>query len=298
MGIWNTKFGGDLFEGGLPPDFVDQWEPHTTITQTDAAGDNFVGKYYLGLHDTASERRLLRWVRAEADDLTDTHHLALYRPTETPFGSHFGFWARASGAIGSEDAYWCRVRQSPNAELHIDELSGGVNTNVANDLNVLGGADFLINTWYWLEFRVQGTSLKARVWAEGDTVPNWQLDTTDGTHTAAGFAGFGGLNQQFIQVDWYSLGTEGFNAQFFNLDPAAPDTINTLIAIPSSVQLDGTSFLVYTGEPNVAVDWTLTGDGTLTVLTDQTDGAGKAWARYTPGTLGSHNVDVEVGIPV
>ena len=298
MGIWNTEFGGDPFEGLPPPDFVDEWEPHVTVTQVDAAGANFVGKYWLELHDTSSTRRLLRWTRAELDDLTDTHHLALFRATETPFGSFFGFWSRASGPEGTENAYWCRVRQSPNAELHIDELSGGTNTNVASELNVLGGADFLINVWYWLEFRVTGDLLQARVWPYTEPAPNWQLEATDSTHTGDGWAGFGGLNAQFIQVDWYSLANDGFNAEFFNLEPAAPQTDNTLVAIPSTVAVDGTSFLLYTGQPDVAVDWSLTGDGTLTVLTDQTDNAGRAWARYTPGSIGSKNVDVEVGVPV
>ena len=299
MGIWNTQFGGDPFELLSPPDFTDQWSLHTFFTQADALGDNFVGKYRLSLHATSSARRLLRWTRAELDDLTDTHHLALFRPVETPFGSFFGFWSRASGAIGTETGYWCRMRHSPNAELHIDELSGGTNTNIANDLDVFGGgADFLINVWYWCEFRVTGDLLQARVWPHGEAVPNWQLEVTDGTHTASGFAGFGNQNQQQLHMDYYSLGTEGFNAEFFNLEPVAPQTDNTLIAIPSTVHVDGTSFLLYTGQPDVAVDWTLTGDGTLSVLTDQTDAAGRAWARYTPGSIGSKNVDVEVGIPV
>jgi len=301
MGVWNTQFGGALFLNIKPPDFTDRYDAHNTeLRQVVSPGGNNIGEYVFALDDTISSRRLVSWDRiSDLDDIVDTHQLILYKPTETPFGTHFGLWTRASGSGGSETGYWCHARQSPNAELTISRLTGGSRVTVVDNLDVFGGgADYLINTWYWLEWLVIGTSHKARVWPFGGEVPNWILEATDGTHTAAGFTGFGGQNTQRIEVDWYSVGTEGDAPDFGPAEAVAPSRQNQLVAYPIKVQTDATSFLIYTGEPNVAVEWSLTGDGTLTVLTDQTDAAGKAWARYTPGTVGAHNVDVEVGVPV
>jgi hypothetical protein len=60
-----------------------------------------------------------------------------------------------------------------------------------------------------------------------------------------------------------------------------------ITAMPSkSVAADGSCLLVFSGPVNRRVTWTLTGSGTLSILSEVTDANGVALARYNPGTVG------------
>jgi hypothetical protein len=60
----------------------------------------------------------------------------------------------------------------------------------------------------------------------------------------------------------------------------------TVTAYPRAPQADGTALLVYAGPPNVAVEWELTGPGTLTPQDLCTDARGVAGALFTPNAAG------------
>ena len=60
----------------------------------------------------------------------------------------------------------------------------------------------------------------------------------------------------------------------------------TISAYPPNVAVDATSLLIFSGPPNVSVEWALTGSGTLTQGASYTDAGGRAHALYTPGTEG------------
>jgi hypothetical protein len=68
-------------------------------------------------------------------------------------------------------------------------------------------------------------------------------------------------------------------------------------ATPLRVHVNGTSLLVFTGEANRTVEWSITvGDGFITVISDQTDDQGQASATYTPGTVDTLiTIEVEYG---
>lgn len=58
-------------------------------------------------------------------------------------------------------------------------------------------------------------------------------------------------------------------------------------AMPSpAVAHDSSCLVTFTGQPFKVVTWSLTGSGSLTILTGVTDANGVAVAKYTPGTLG------------
>jgi hypothetical protein len=70
----------------------------------------------------------------------------------------------------------------------------------------------------------------------------------------------------------------------------------TIQAYPQQVRADATSLLVFIGPPDSAVSWSLTGNGTLTSISTFTDGQGRAYARYTPGSPGdTPTVTVDYG---
>jgi hypothetical protein len=60
----------------------------------------------------------------------------------------------------------------------------------------------------------------------------------------------------------------------------------TISAYPQNVAVDATSLLIFSGPPNVSIEWTLTGSGLLEPAEACTDAAGRAHAIYTPGTVG------------
>lgn len=62
--------------------------------------------------------------------------------------------------------------------------------------------------------------------------------------------------------------------------------MGTLTAYPYNVHADSTALVVYQGEPNRSVSWSLIGSGTLQPLSSYTDGSGRAGARYIPGNTG------------
>ncbi len=59
-----------------------------------------------------------------------------------------------------------------------------------------------------------------------------------------------------------------------------------ITAFPPHVRANSSSLIVYRGAPLVAVEWDITGSGTLTPITTATDAGGRATARYTLGTIG------------
>jgi hypothetical protein len=60
----------------------------------------------------------------------------------------------------------------------------------------------------------------------------------------------------------------------------------SISATPAVIALSATSLISYVGAPEVAVQWTLTGPGTITPLSTRTDAAGHAAAKYTPAAVG------------
>lgn len=71
--------------------------------------------------------------------------------------------------------------------------------------------------------------------------------------------------------------------------------MGTLTAYPAQVRADATSMIAYQGEPLRAIQWSLTGSGTLQPLSSTTDASGMAAAKYTPGTVGEV---ITVGVTV
>jgi hypothetical protein len=186
--------------------------------------------------------------------------------------------ARASGARTAENGYLVYADNSDNFIL-AEVSAGTVSTLVSTSLDPV-----LVSTWYWTQLRVVGTSLKARIWAYGAQAPSqWTLETTNATHTAAGWAGIGHDKSEVHEFDFLSVGTDGDVAQ---LPASAVAGAVELRCDPSTVQADADGFLNFYGPANVAVSWAISvGDGSIAVLDTKTDASGRARAIYTPGTV-------------
>lgn len=60
----------------------------------------------------------------------------------------------------------------------------------------------------------------------------------------------------------------------------------SLVSYPASPSVDGTALVVFAGEPNIAVEWSLMGNGFLTPQSGSTDARGIAAAIYQPTVAG------------
>src|SRR2546421_11781393 len=70
-----------------------------------------------------------------------------------------------------------------------------INKAVSGGLTTIGSFAITpsVNTYYWIRFRVVGSSLKARVWQDGTSEPTtWGIDVTDTALTATGRYGIRG----------------------------------------------------------------------------------------------------------
>lgn len=298
MGHYVTYFGGDVWEGVLPPDFTERYdnpfpEPGQLKDATGLGTPATYGRLAFYFDDNGGET-LYSWDRMSTlgDDTTDLDMLCLYYvESASSIDNMATIWARASGGINTENGYTCDIRDSLGTiTFRILEYTAGSASTVVST-----SVPFSIQTWYYMQYRVQGSNHKARHWAAGTTPPDWQLEGTDSTHTADGWCGIGNTGASEIYFDYLSVATQGDVAELpFEL--TTPDNNNVITAYPSQVGTDATSFLVYTGAPNVGVDWNLTGDGSLSVITDYTNEIGQAFAKYTPGTVGTKTIDVTVGV--
>lgn len=66
----------------------------------------------------------------------------------------------------------------------------------------------------------------------------------------------------------------------------------TLRAVPQVIKSDATSLIIFSGPPNVAVEWSLSGAGQLSEQSSSTGSNGAASAKYTPVNDGSESSSV------
>jgi hypothetical protein len=268
------------------PDWTRRWNGPTDALNFDLpTGGNNVGPNVLFMdqqNDFGGYSSLATWDRFDeaVHQSADTDMLMLFQYLSGPIADDsFLLACRASGPQGTEDAYVFRD-VTVVGELEIAEVSAGTETVLAT----ITGFTLTSLTWYWMQFQVIGDQLKARIWEYGTQSPHeWMAEVTDGTHTAAGWIGFGSSHGDDTEHDFFHVATDGDFAQM-------PRTVVVsgpgITATPLRVEVGGTSLLVFVGEPNKTVDWSITaGDGFLTVIGEETDDQGQAIATYTPGTV-------------
>lgn len=220
MAIYQTNFGGYALDA-QPSDWSARWVTSNS-TWAVRADSGAAGGKRLEHTATADAQRLLSWDVIDADSgRADVEVLAKFRSTysSTTQRELIHLIARASGAAGDETGYRVNLSRSTstlasNRRIRLQKLVNGTITDLAqvNDL------PYEANKWYWLRFRVNGTNLQARFWAEGETEPaGWTVTATDGDITAAGWAGVGRFSQNNI-VDWdyVNIATAGDTAVIDN----------------------------------------------------------------------------------
>lgn len=123
------------------------------------------------------------WSWDTAGRLEDVEILSLVRSPSSS-GTFFssGVMARAGGALGTEDGYGFLLAQpSANARslITIQRLVAGTSLTISQ-----ATFNWSLNTNYWMRFKLRGSAIQGKIWAEGTAEPDaWTLEVTDTSHT-------------------------------------------------------------------------------------------------------------------
>lgn len=205
MTTYNTNFGS-YTAAAQPSDWTARWVTTnatwlaTTVASTD-------GGKVLRKTSTTNVRRLLSWDAVDGDaNRADCEILARIR-TSSANADQIRLHLRGSGAAASETAYGLALGSTTTLTLH--KYVAGVSTNLST-----GTYNYSVNTWYHIRFRVNGTTLSAKVWLDTEPEPSaWTLTATDSAISAAGWVGVGNFDSGgTLDVDYLSIGTNGDTA--------------------------------------------------------------------------------------
>lgn len=114
--------------------------------------------------------------------------------------------ARAGGATATEVGY--RAGYFDVSNIRISSYTAGTTNSLANLAQATSHG-----TWYMARFRVNGTALKYRRWADGATEPGtWDLEVTDAAIPGPGLPGLMAVTGVASYVDWIAIATGGDTA--------------------------------------------------------------------------------------
>lgn len=155
---------------------------------------------------TLNTRFALSWDEVDSDaERQDIEVLARVKITVSDTFQAY-LIGRGSGTSNSETGYVSMLKFDSN-ELEIFKFDNATYSQIATASMTLNAG-----TWYWVRFRVNGSDLKLKVWADGGAEPGpWDIETTDTAITGDGWAGLG-YNEDYQKWDFISFGTNGDTA--------------------------------------------------------------------------------------
>lgn len=199
--------GSTAFDSGTVDAIPSNWQTRwvTADTTWGRKSGNFlqVVKFING-------RSLLQW-----NDITgaDCEILTKIRTSTLPAsGVVAGIAARASGATASETGYTaCFTRDSSASYIRIFGYNNG--TLFSPHLPTQYPFTIVVDTYYYIRFRLVGTALKMKMWAASGAEPGaWDIEITDSTIASAGWNGLFTFAPQTTDFDYVSWATGGGTA--------------------------------------------------------------------------------------
>jgi len=159
-----------------------------------------IGGKHLNIDHSSNNRYYLSW-----DDLgvvSDIDILARVRVAGTG-PSIIQLIARAY--TSSEETGYAISADSDDERFLIKRYFGGTGIDIATAYDYA----FVVDTWHMIRFRLEGTAIKFRVWADGGEEPEvWHKDITD-VRIINGFCGIGSYRENDADCDWISIATAG-----------------------------------------------------------------------------------------
>lgn len=220
MTVYTTNFS-EYSTGSVPSDWTERWDSSSEWKVQTGSG---LGSKQLEFVQTADNDHACSW-----DDVGSVADIKILAKIQTPSSGGGAYWPgvviRGAGTDGTDnDGYTLRIDCTFN-RLKLDYYDNGSIGNVTYVTKT-----FSQGTWYWFRFEASGTSLKGKAWADGSSEPgSWDIDTTDSTITAAGWAGIDSRNDDGW-CDYFSAGTSGDEPG----NPLSTTTTTTTITTTSS----------------------------------------------------------------
>lgn len=194
--------------GAQPSDWTARWVTANTtwaVRSKSSAG----GGQCLEYTGTASAHHLLTWDAIDADaNRANTEILARVRVSSSS-SEILRLLVRGSGAAGAENGYYFAFN-GPTQTYQFQKYVAGALTNLNSAVSFAPTA----NAWYYLRFRVNGTTLSAKLWVDGDSEPSaWTMTLTDSSISAAGWVGVHNQDSTGTRdLDLFSVATNGDTA--------------------------------------------------------------------------------------
>jgi hypothetical protein len=194
--------------GSTPSDWTPRWVTAST-TWAVRSKSAVEGGQTLEYTGTASAHHLLTWDALDADANRDNAEILARVRTSAGSTEPLRLTIRGSGAAASETGYSFQYNPS-SLIFQLQKYVAGALTNLGTSQSFTTAA----NVWYYVRFRVNGTTLSAKFWKDGDAEPSsWGFTATDSSITAAGWIGVGNQDSTGTRdVDFFSVGTNGDTA--------------------------------------------------------------------------------------
>lgn len=219
MTAYYTEFDGYTVDA-QPSDWTVRWG--ATNSSWAVKSDSAAGASRRLEHTSSADgHRLLSWDSIDADaNRANVEVLARVQVHNITGGAahQVTLVARGSGSSGSENAYLLSFASSSTGGLRLRKLVSGTVTNLGTEH--VGTIVFAADKWYWMRFRVNGTTLQGKIWEDGDAEPaDWQVSATDSSISAAGWVGVGNFESTGTtrDFDYVSIGTNGDAAPLHSL---------------------------------------------------------------------------------
>lgn len=206
MATYFTDFS-EYSTGSAPPDWTEPYNSQFGWPVEADAGSPGGQRLTVERPNVTAEPHVLTWDDVDSDaERQDAEVLALIEFPSTPDGQ-LGLVARATGAEDTEEMYNCTVSL------------GGFNTfrfvNGSFTGLVSGTHSFSAGDLIWVRFRVNGSSIRLRIWQDGNSEPGtWDVDTTDSNVTGDGGVGIYAFSDDLpdAYVHQVGVGTGGDTA--------------------------------------------------------------------------------------
>jgi len=202
---WSTNFG-NYTTGSPPSDWTVRWDSISSITVETGTG---LGGKELTTATSSNGAYAVSW--DTPDSLADVEALCKIKIDGNDSDGSVKVFVRGGGGSSTRVGYYLRfIHNSDTVTLNVYDDPGASSAT----LDSAAFSGLARDIWYWVRIRAIGSSIKAKVWQDGNSEPGtWTLEATDTTITAAGWQGFGWwTDSEAPEVDYYSVASGGLTA--------------------------------------------------------------------------------------
>ena len=216
------------------------WERWSGGSLTVVSGTSPIGdRYARRAHSTSNRMHVSVWTGGPSTTDRMQVRALVRRPILTLVA---GAVSRAVVALDGGEAEgnnaYGHVLRNNDEHTRLYAIVDGTNHSPSDIATELHGFTIGADVWYWVLADVDGSTIRHKVWPDGETEPaSWQIDHTDASLTS-GHAGFGNVHlldsqSEHMDLAWMGVGTDGDAAP-------EPDPGDPTYALTTNITGNGT----------------------------------------------------------